>query len=38
MTVLLWAAPIIMAIGLYLILRYTKDPGADDHRRMPEEP
>ncbi len=32
MTILLVAAPIIMAIGLYLILRFTKDPGADDHR------
>ncbi len=36
MTILLVAAPIIMAIGLYLILRFTKDPGADDHG-MPEE-
>jgi hypothetical protein len=36
MTILLVAAPIVMAIGLYLILRYTKGPEADDPR-MPEE-
>jgi hypothetical protein len=37
MTILLVAAPIVMAIGLYLILRFTKDPGTDE-QRMPEEP
>jgi hypothetical protein len=36
MTILLVAAPIVMAIGLYLILRFTKEPGADEPR-MPEE-
>ena len=36
MTILFVAAPIIMAIGLYLILRYTKTPGEDDPG-MPEE-
>jgi hypothetical protein len=37
MTILLVAAPIIMAIGLYLILRFTKEPEPDDRKRMPEE-
>ena len=36
MTILLVAAPIIMAIGLYLILRFTREPEADDPGR-PEE-
>ncbi len=36
MTILLVAAPIIMAIGLYLILRFTKEPKADDPS-MPED-
>jgi hypothetical protein len=36
MTILLVAAPIIMAVGLYLILRYTKGPEPDDPG-MPEE-
>ena len=36
MTILLVAAPIVMAIGLYLILRFTKEPGADDPG-MPED-
>ena len=36
MTILFVAAPIIMAIGLYLILRFTRQPEADDPR-MPEE-
>jgi hypothetical protein len=36
MTILLVAAPIIMAIGLYLILRFTKDPEPEDPG-MPEE-
>jgi hypothetical protein len=36
MTILLVAAPIIMAIGLYLILRFTKEPEPDEQGR-PEE-
>jgi hypothetical protein len=36
MTILLVAAPIVMAIGLYLILRFTKEPEPDDPG-MPEE-
>jgi hypothetical protein len=36
MTVLLVAAPIVMAIGLYLILRFTREPEPEDPRR-PEE-
>jgi hypothetical protein len=36
MTILLVAAPIIMAIGLYLILRFNKAPEPEDPG-MPEE-
>jgi hypothetical protein len=36
MTILVVAAPIIMAIGLYLILRFTREPEADEPGRPKE--